>query len=405
MLTVRHALALVYCVTNVVDYHQSAPTGALAESGWQQTAEVGLFLGTVIHSNAMLTAEHLKLPVGQTFSYEGQTRTVTAAVTNAFNDLAILFFTPSATNTALINIETNDIASEVVLQGKGMERGIEVVRADGWTNGWEWGSWSSIRRWGVNRYFGETSDGVCAIAAFDNTGDPDECMLSPGDSGGPGFIRTGSGWKVATVNYSVFPDLFLYSTNSGSSFQASLFDCAGLYYYDYDGKSWQYVPTNATPSPCLLINTRTSKSVAWITNTVSGITFPADVGVAWRCETNRPSAGCAATGVWFEVVACNAGPYVARDVAVDLAWATGVRVGGGEASQGSFATNRWFLPELADGGAATLRVDAVVWRAAGGWGTNTAAVTASDKPDPVASNNTAACESWLPATATRLMVQ
>ena len=352
----------------------------------------------------MLTAEHLKFAVGQTFSYEGQTRTVTATVTNGVNDFAILFFTPSATNTALINIETNDIASDVVLQGRGRERGQEVVRAGGQTNGWEWGSRLYIRRWGVNKYFGETADGVCALAAFDNTGDPDECMLSPGDSGGPGFIRTGSGWKVATVNMAVYPSRFTVSTNPVSYFDASLYDCAGLF-YDDEGGSWVYVPEEESPSPCLLINTRTSKSVAWITNTVPGITFPADVGVAWRCATNRPAAGCASTGLWFEVVATNAGPFVARNVAIDVSWAVGVRPAEHASSLGTFETNRWWLPALNDGGAATLRVDAVVWRAAAGWGTNTASVTASDKPDPAVSNNAAACEIYLPATATRFMIE
>lgn len=405
MLAVRHALALVYCVTNAVDYHQAAPTGALANSGWQQTAEVGLFLGTVIQTNALLTAKHLDFAAGVQFVHEGVTHTVTAAVNDAQSDLAVLFFTPPVTNVALINIETNDIGSDVVLQGRGMERGEEVVLANGQTNGWKWAwdKWWGIRRWGRNRYFGEAEGGLLAVAAFDLSDDPDKCMLSPGDSGGPGFVRTGSGWKVASVNYSVDPATFTLSTNPVASFDASLYDCAGLYYDS--GGAWLYVPQEASPAPCVMLNTRTAMRVDWLTNTVSGITFPADVGVAWRCETNRLPASSAATGVWFEVVASNAGPYVARDVAVDLAWAAGVRVGWGEASQGSYATNRWFMPELADGGAATLRVDAVVWRAAGGWGTNTAAVTASDKPDPVASNNAAACEIWLPATATRLMVQ
>ena len=43
-LLARQTLALVYCVTNTVDDHQLAPTGALANSGWQQTAPIGNFL-------------------------------------------------------------------------------------------------------------------------------------------------------------------------------------------------------------------------------------------------------------------------------------------------------------------------------------------------------------------------
>ena len=406
----KRAEALVYCVTNAVDYHQSEPTGELANSGWQQTAPINLFLGTVIQSNAMLTAKHIwEITVGEQFAYEGQTHTVTSKVDDTESDFRVFFFTPPATNFARINIETNDIDSVVVLQGRGMERG-NVVVADGHTNGWQW-AWDKqygTRRWGVNRYIGEAdygraSDGVLAVAAFDNNGDPDECMLSVGDSGGPGFIRSGSGWKLATVNYTVDPALFTVSTNPVASFYASLYDCAGLF-FDGDG-TWLYVPPEDSPAPCLMANTRTSKRVAWITNTVSGITFPADVGVTWRCETNRPSGSQAANGLWFEVIATNAGPYVARDLAIDVAWASGIRVCGDTASQGAFVTNRWSLPSLDDGGVATLRVDTVVWRAYGGWGTNRVSVAAADKPDEVSSNNSATCEVYLPSTATRLLIE
>jgi len=408
-LVAQRAEALVYCVTNAPDVHQSAPTGALANSGWQSTAPIGIFLGTVIQSNALLTAKHLDFTNSFSFTHEGQSHTVTGYVNDAESDFAVLFFTPAATNIARLNIETNDVDAFVVVQGRGMERG-ETVVTGGRTNGWKWAwdKWWAVRRWGVNRYIGEAdyasaSDGILAVAAFDDNGDPDECMLSPGDSGGPGFVRTGSGWKLATVNYSVDPALFAVATNPAAPFYASLYDCAGLYYTN--SGSWSYVPPEASPAPCRMFNSRTAKRIAWITNAVSGITFPADVGVSWRCATNRPSAKQAADGVCFKVVATNAGPYTARDVAIDVSWAKGVRVRDCEASCGTFAANRWSLPALEDGGAATLRVDVVVWRAAGGWATNVAAVSASDKPDGVASNNAASCEVYLPETATRFMAK
>ena len=407
----RWAWALVYCVTNSVDVHQSAPTGTLADSGWGQTVPVDLFLGTLIHTNALLTAGHIwEIAVGDSFDYEGTNHLLTAKVSDADSDLAIFFFEPPVTNYALINIETNDIGSRVVLQGRGMERGGEVIAGGGVTNGWEW-AWDKqwrIRRWGVNQYVGEgddkvEGDGVCAVAAFDNNGDPDECMLSVGDSGGPGFIRTGSGWKLATVNYAVAPSTFTLSTNSLFPFNASLYDCAGLYYQN--NSSWVYVPLEESPSPCLMANTRTAKRVAWITNAVSGITFPADLGVSWLCGTNFPSVTQSATGLWFGVVAANAGPYTARDLTLDFTWSPGVRVRGSAATRGTFAANRWSLPALEDGAAATLRVDTVVWRAAAGWGTNRVEVMESDKPDCVTTNNAAAYAVFLPETATRLTVQ
>ena len=402
----QKAGALVYCVTNEVDVHQIAPTGTLSDSGWHQTVQVTNFLATLIHSNALLTAGHIvEIAVGVQFSHEGQDYTVTSIVNDAQSDLSVLFFTPAVTQqVALINIETNDIDAFVVLQGRGMERG-DVVVTEGHTNGWKWAwdKWWAVRRWGVNRYIGETpGDPLCAMAAFDNNGDPDECMLSVGDSGGPGFIRTGSGWKLATVNYAVDPYLFTFSTNPVSAFEASLFDYAGL--YCATNGTWNYVPQEESPAPCMMSNTRTAKRVAWLTNVVDGITFPADIGLVWRCETNRPSAERAAKGLWFEVVVANAGPYTARDVSIGLTWHSGIRLCGGTATHGIWTTNGWVVSALADGAAATLRVDTVVWRSNGQWGTHTASVVHSDKPDTVTSNNSAPCTVYLPSTATRLLV-
>ena len=90
--------ALIYCVTNGVDVHQSAPTGEWAHSGWQATVPIDIYLGTAIASNALLTAKHLwHIGVGKTFVAEGTNHTVTVRVDDAGSDLAVLFFTPSMT--------------------------------------------------------------------------------------------------------------------------------------------------------------------------------------------------------------------------------------------------------------------------------------------------------------------
>lgn len=401
------AEALVYCITNGVDVHQQAPTGTLAQSGWQQTVPVDYFLGTIIHSNALLTADHIgEITTNDTFFLEG-THTLTSKAPTNGSDLAIFFFSPPITNRehiARINIESDiDTNALVVYQGRGMERGAVVVSGTS-TNGWKWAwdKWLGIRRWGVNHTFDATSDGLCALAAFDNNGDPDECMLSAGDSGGPGFIKTGSGWKVAMVNYSVHPGTFSLSTNPVSAFNATLYDCAGLYYQS-NGK-WLWIPPEASPEPCLLICTRTSQRIQWITNTIAGLTFPADLGISWNCQTNQPSAAQAASGLWFEIIATNAGPYTARNVSIDLTWPTGLHICGSSATHGSLTTNRWSIPALSDGSAATLRVDTVVWNATSYWGTNSASLIASDKPDGNTLNNTSACPIFLPSTASLILL-
>ena len=414
--------ALVFCVTNGVDVHLYAPTGTLTQSGWQQTVMIDAtggtlnhsnFLGTIIHSNALLTAAHIwEIKTNDTFTLEGEHTLVSRVATNG-SDLAIYFFTPPVTNQeliALINIEPDiDTNARVVFQGTGAERGA-LVTAGALTNGWLWSGtnwWAcawGTRRWGINQTFGSTDDGLCAVAAFDNNGDPDECMLSIGDSGGPGFITTDSGWKVALINYSVHPATFTLSTNTPvTKFNASLYDCAGLY-YELANNVWQWVPPEDSPAPCLLICSRTSQRVQWITNQVSGMTFPADLGISWVCQTNHPSATQAASGLRFDIIASNAGPYTARNIAIDVTWPLGLHINASSATQGSFETNRWSLPLLHDGGVATLRVDTVVWNMSGTWGTNTAVIHASDKPDKNTSNNAAECPIFLPATATLIQL-
>jgi hypothetical protein len=260
-----------------------------------------------------------------------------------------------------------------------------------------WGT----RRWGINRFFDATPNGLCSIAAFDNNNDPDECMLTIGDSGGPGFIHTGSGWKIALVNYSVFPSTFTLSTNPVAPFYASLYDYAGLYYQGDTG--WEWTPPEASPQPCLLICSRTSQRLAWITNTL-GLTFPADLGLSWRVPTNQPSRDQALNGFWMDLVLTNAGPYAARNVSVDLEWPEGIIIKGNSATHGVLTTNQWMLPLLQDGSCATLHLETVVWTGASHWVTNRAVITAADKPDGNIVNNQASVSLLLPQTMSTVIL-
>lgn len=404
------AEALVYCITNSVDVHQQAPTGTLAQSGWQQTVKINGFLATIIHSNALLSAAHLRLDeMGpeDTFTLEG-THTLTSKVSTNISDLAIHFFTPPITNKeyiARLNIEPDiDTNAFVVLQGCGTERGDVVVTSGSYTNGWKWGNAWSIRRWGVNTFWGATDDGLCSLATFDNNGDPDECMLSVGDSGGPGFIKTGSGWKVAMVNYSVHPATFTYATNPATPFNASLYDCAGLFYTNSETTTWTWVSTNESPAPCQLRCSRVSQRLDWLTNTIQGLTFPADLGLSWRIPTNQPSREQALNGFWMDVILTNAGPYATRNVSVDLEWAEGFLIKGSSATHGVLTTNHWSLPLLQDGQCATLHVETVIWTGASHWTTNRAVLTISDKPDANTANNEAFVSLLLPQTMSTVIL-
>ena len=416
------AEALVYCITNNVDVHQQAPTGTLAQSGWQQTVMIAAtggslnrsnFLGTIIHSNVLLTAEHIwEIRTNDTFFLEG-THQLTSKLTTNGSDLALYFFTPPITNRehiALLNIESAvDTNALVVLQGCGSERGT-MVTSGSLTNGWMWSgtnvnatTWGT-RRWGINHFFDATPEGLYSIAEFDNNNDPDECMLTIGDSGGPGFIKTGSGWKVAMVNYAVHPATFTYATNPATPFNASLYDCAGLYYTNSETATWTWVSTNESPAPCFLICSRVSQRLDWLTNTIPGLTFPADLGLSWRIPTNQPSREQALNGFWMDVILTNAGPYAARNVSVDLEWAEGFLIKGSSATHGVLTTNHWSLPLLQDGQCATLHVETVIWTAKSHWATNRAVITTSDKPDENTANNEAFVSLLLPLTMSTVIL-
>src|SRR5438552_3725516 len=67
----------------------SAPSGNLADSGWQYEGNWGGFLGTTIGSRYFITAAHVGGSVGGTFSYAGQDYTALATYDWNFNGLKI----------------------------------------------------------------------------------------------------------------------------------------------------------------------------------------------------------------------------------------------------------------------------------------------------------------------------
>jgi hypothetical protein len=369
---------------------------------------LGNFLGTVFTSNAVLTSKHIYFGTNTIFSYAGQTRTVTSIVEDAASDLKILRFGPPVATWARLNLEpAADTGGWAVVQGRGLERGGLVVTGSR-TNGWTWGVSQNIRRWGVNRYEGfaayhPTGGPVLAVAAFDYGAETNECMLSNGDSTGPSFVRTGSGWKLAVVSLGVDPMTFSHAANGAAASNATLYDYSGLYYKD--GTNWVYATPTNVPLPCTFAGSRVSMRLDWITNAVPGLAFPADVGLNW--EGGGALGSAAAEGVAFTLCATNAGPYTVRSLGIDVTWDAALHLRACVPSSGDYApgTGRWTLPVLGDGDGATLRATVTVWRASAVNGTNLAAVAAASQPDEVATNNVARVAFTAPPTATVLQLR
>ena len=382
------ARGLVYTESDGVGFNTNAPLGGLSGSGWQYSGKLGVYLGTAISSNAVLSAKHLDVSVGGSFVYEGQTFTTTSCVDDAASDLAVWRVDGTFTNWAPIQIDSSPVGRDVVYLGRGMERG-DVVVSGAITNGWKWGVHQRIQRWGENHIVGVadyvtgSGDQLLIGATFDGGAGSNECTLSAGDSGGGVFVEEASGWKLTGVNYSVWPAQFSTNPSGAGSYFGTLVDYSGLYFKN--GETWAFAETNGVVKPCGLFSTHVGARMGWLTNTVPEMTFPAELGVEWGGATVDNS------GVHYGVTLTNGGPYRAGEVAVVVSNSLPWRMRAWTASVGTYdaGSSVWLVPELADGETASLTLRGDVWSAQTWETTNVAVVVASDAPDGVEENNAA----------------
>lgn len=276
------APGIVFHATGDPAYNTNAPSGALVESGWQVTGHLGNYLGTAISTNAVLSAWHLRsqgaINNGTAFTYEGQSFSLLSYTNDPASDLMVWRVQGSFTNYARLYVDDDEVGRHMVIHGRGRDRGAVVVTGT-LTNGWKFGSNNYTRRWGENDVAGvddyaSLGDGVLLRASFDADAVPNECMLSTGDSGGGVFLRKGSDWRLAGVNFSLHPAYFKQTTNE-VRFLATMMDCRGLYVDVYGNNTlWAYVPTNGPPAPASLYASRVSRRLAWLQSVVPEIVLP-----------------------------------------------------------------------------------------------------------------------------------
>src|SRR6266516_2228032 len=89
LLSIDSARAIIFYSTGDPTYNTTAPTGPLTNSGWQYEGIWGGFLGTPIAPKYFITAEHVFVPVGQTFVFDGVPYTTTAMYDDPDSDLRI----------------------------------------------------------------------------------------------------------------------------------------------------------------------------------------------------------------------------------------------------------------------------------------------------------------------------
>jgi hypothetical protein len=288
VLVVMFCLAAVPCkgiifyATSDPTYNTTAPAGSLTNSGWKYEGQWGSFLGTAISPKHFITAKHVGGTVGAPFIFNGVPYPTLSVTNDPSSDLSIWRVCGNFPTNAPIYTNRDETNKSLVVFGRGTQRAVEVFVTNALGNavlkGWQWGPYDGVQRWGENQVadiingdpvFG-TIIGDLLTANFDQTGGTNECHLSVGDSGGAVFIRHGSTWKLAGINYAV--DGPYNTTNTGDGFNASVFDEGGL--YKQTGTTWVLTPDVPLDVPGTFYATRISSHVAWINSVLSGPATP-----------------------------------------------------------------------------------------------------------------------------------
>ncbi len=239
----------------------TAPTGTLANSGWQYEGIFGDNLGTPIGPHFFITAHHIG--PNPKLVYRGADYTVVRSFDDPASDLSIYQVSETFTTFAPLYTGSDEVGKHLVAIGRGTQRG-DAVTSGGDLRGWNWGQTDKVQRWGENTVAAikqRPAGGADTIyALFDENGLPNECHLSVGDSGGAVFLDDGGIWKLAGINYDV--DGFSTGPNGIGSFLAALFDERGFYDDNH------HFVSGSKPVPSGFYATRISSRMEWIDSVV-----------------------------------------------------------------------------------------------------------------------------------------
>jgi hypothetical protein len=260
----------------------TAPTGMKTNSGWQWAGKFGGFEGTPIGKYYFLTASHIGGGVGTPLILNNKTYNTTAMYDDPSSDLRIFKVSTPFTSWAPLYTGSSETGKWAVVYGRGTQRG-SVLTKNGVTKGWKWGTDDRYRSWGENYVSGAINGGGSygQLLKFTFSSDrqlASEGTLSTGDSGGAVFIRDGSSWKLAGINYLV-DGPFSTSGSNGSGVNASVYDKGGLY-TGGDG-AWKYTPDTSSNIPGDWYATRVSSRISWIKSVTGAISAsPAELSLS-----------------------------------------------------------------------------------------------------------------------------
>jgi hypothetical protein len=269
LVLVTSARAVILFRTGDPAENTTAPTGDLANSGWQYEGYWGAFTGTPIAPHYFISAEHFGHQ--GPFVFGGVTYTVIAEHKDPRSDLTILQVLEPFPSFAPLYSRFDEVGQRIAEFGRGRRRGAEL-RINDVLKGWKWGDFdptSRLLRWGENVVSGTYPYGLeneLLRASFDQNGLPNECHLAEGDSGGAAFINDNGTWKLAGINYAVDPVYFFNDNNEAVALNAALFDARG--YYDHENNSYVLI-TGDAPVPTSFYPTRISRRLHWIAQVIA----------------------------------------------------------------------------------------------------------------------------------------
>lgn len=220
---------MVFYSTADPRYNTTAPTGKLADSGWQWVGFWDGSIGTPIGPHHFLTAHHIAIPPGKEMQFHGVGYQTTAIYDDAASDLRIVEINGEFPTWAPLYRADNEAGRRLIVIGHGDGRGNQIV-TNGHVCGWGWGE-PGVLRWGENVVVATPTWpfpwGPMLQAIFDPAVGRNVVDLAGGDSGSPIFIDDGTGWKLAGIAATV--DGALSTTPEGPGFEAAIFDARGLY--------------------------------------------------------------------------------------------------------------------------------------------------------------------------------
>jgi hypothetical protein len=257
--TATPASAVIIAGDGGPDQNTTAPAGALANSGWQFEGQFGGFLGTAIAPNYFITASHIGGSVGQAFTYNGRTYTTTASYDDPNSDLRIWQVDGDLGPYAPLDRAGADAGKQLLIVGRGTDRGDAIYAADGRLAGWQWGADRAVQRWGLNTATGTTDGGpglgTMLTATFQGA---DDATVSTGDSGGAFFVNDAPGsWKLAGITFGVDNEGTLDGNPVsgalvGQSLYASSIAADQSWIDSVIGPTPDYTPSTTVPEPTTL---------------------------------------------------------------------------------------------------------------------------------------------------------